>query len=83
MLKLKHATKCSIFYSYILSCSAKIANSTLFYPLLSGLVRQCRTLGVVVPQISHGNAMTYLTVGTKGGIYTSPIPSQWSSFFSA
>jgi hypothetical protein len=40
---LKCATKCSILYTYILSCSAKTANSTSFYLLLSK-ARQCRDL---------------------------------------
>ena len=40
---LKCVTKCSILYTYILSCSAKTTKLSLFSPLLSCLVRHSRT----------------------------------------
>ena len=59
--------------------STKTASSSLLRPLLSGLVRQCCTWSVAMPQIGYGTTTTYLTVGNRGGIYTSFSPSQRSS----
>ena len=84
MLKPTCATKYSILHTSILKSSAMTACSTLFYlcyqawcssaPLEAHLCRRA-----ALPRVRRSTAMTYLTVGTQGGIYTSFLPSQLSS----
>ena len=84
MLKPTYATKCSILHSSILKSSAMIACSTLFYLCCQAWcdsaaleARLCRR--AALPRVRRGTAMTYLTIGTLGGIFTSSLLSQRSS----
>ena len=83
MLKPTCVTECSILHSSILKSSAMTACSTLFYLCCQACcdsaapkARLCHR--VALPWVRRGTTMTYLTVGTQGGIYTSFLPSQRS-----
>ena len=84
MLKSTCATKCSILHKRILIAQPR---QPAQLPSISCCLAWCGSAApearlchsAAQPQIGRSTTATYLTVGSRGGIYTSSLPSQWSS----
>ena len=86
MLMLTCATKCSNLHkSNLISGQNSQLNTSLLFAVQPGAVvphLKRGTIAVSTTQIGHGTIVTYLTVGSGGGIYTSsPLSQQSSSTF--